>query len=275
MERYTMSKDLNAVVGNWEFDPIDEARNVRRVVGDDGRPKIQIRVRNGLIQWEASGRPDGTQPFGKPSLLDHYQELINARGSGLKSKRFKLTRKQYAEVAEEMMDYYNRRVIFFQLGDYEGALHDAYHNLALMDIVRDHVDDKKAVMSHEKYRAFVLMDYTRAGAMIALEAGHPRHALDEIDKGMAEIKHFYHQHHRTDLVSSSQELQVLEDLKAQLRQKFNIPLTRKEVLAHLRHAKDRAIEKEDYEKAAKLRDQIKHLEAGRQNHSDSEWEKPS
>jgi len=258
-----MSKDLSNILGDWEFDPIDETRNIRRIKGDDGRDKIQIRVKNGLIQWEAAGRPDGKQPYGRTSLLDFYRELIRTQEK--RGKTFNLNKKQHAEIAEEIMDYYQRRVIFFQLGDYQGAGDDARHNLALMDIVQQYMDDPKAVMSHEKYRPFVIMDRTRAEALLAVEEGKHLEAVSLLEEGSQQIKQFYHQHDRTDLISVSQELGVLRELKQELRRRFSIPLSNRELLENLKRAKQRAIEEENYKEAARLRDQIDRLEESQQS----------
>ena len=44
--------DLAVVVDDWAYDEDDEAKNIRKIVGVDGRVKLQIRLRDGLIQWE-------------------------------------------------------------------------------------------------------------------------------------------------------------------------------------------------------------------------------
>ncbi len=65
-----MSKDIGTLLNEWEYDPFN---HVRKIVGEDGREKIQVRVELGILQMEVDGRPDGKRPYGMESLLDYYQ----------------------------------------------------------------------------------------------------------------------------------------------------------------------------------------------------------
>lgn len=66
-----MGKDISKLLSEW---PFGAGGNVRRVTGDDGREKIQIRVCldtfHGLLQFECDGRPDGKRPQGKEFYLE-------------------------------------------------------------------------------------------------------------------------------------------------------------------------------------------------------------
>jgi hypothetical protein len=150
-------------------------------------------------------------------------------------------------------------MLFFQLGDYAGARDDAQHNLDLIALMKRYVDDKELVLSHEKWTPFILMDRTRAMAVIRINQKQLARAIDEIDTGIGEIIKFYREHKREDLIEKSQEIGVLKNLREQLRQKYHIPLTDKEILERLRKEQQKAVEEEDYERAAKLRDQIARL----------------
>jgi len=252
-----MARDLNEILGDWPFDPTDEARNVRRIVGQDGRPKVQVRIRGGALQWELDGRPDGTRPHGFDSLLQYFQHLLQehlSRHGGQKS--FHLATAQTEAASEEMTDYYQRRVTLFVLGDFERARDDALHNLAMMDFLKAHVPDEARVMEHERYRPFVIMDRARAEAAICVNRKEFRQAIEMLDLGIREITDFYHAHQRDDLLEESQELDILRNFKSKLRKQYDIPLTGEEQGAQLEQELRRAIEHEDYEHAARLRDQI-------------------
>ena len=125
-----MSDDLTPILEGWCFEPDRQSENVRTVLGDDGRKKIQIRVKCGIIQWETEGRPDGERPHGFDSMLEYCQYLLaQHRVSGAEEDELELPEDVTAAVREEIMDYYHRRVMRFQLADYRGAKADADHNL--------------------------------------------------------------------------------------------------------------------------------------------------
>lgn len=257
-----MTSDLNYILGGWEYDPVDETNNVRKIIGIDGREKIQVRAQFGLLQMEVKGRPDGKRPYGRKSLLEYVEDIVGdykaARNGS--DEGFELDAKVVEEIRQEITDYYQRRVLFFQLGDYAGARDDAQHNLDLIALMRKYVDDKQLVLSHEKWTPFILMDRTRAQAVIRVGQKQVSRAIEEIDSGIIEIIKFYREHDREDLVEKSQEIGVLKNLREQLRQKYHIPLTDIEILEKLRKEQQKAIEEENYERAAKLRDQITRLE---------------
>jgi hypothetical protein len=62
------SRDITPVLKGWDYEP--GTINVRKVVGNDGIPKLQMRLDLGLFQMEMTGRPDGVRPHGHESLLD-------------------------------------------------------------------------------------------------------------------------------------------------------------------------------------------------------------
>ena len=256
-----MSVDLTSLFREWPHIPSDEGRNVRCVRAEDGRLLIQVRVRCGIFQWEYEGRPDGQHPYGYPSLLEYYRhrlEKLRRTGGG----SLHIGKEEAEEISEELMDYYQRRVLFFRLGEYERARNDADHNLALMDIITEHVDDPELILQHEKWRPFVTMDRARAEALMRCQRGEHAAGIQKIDSGIAEISEFFRRHQREDLIPVSQEIAALKDLKHQLRESYGLPLTREEVLEGLREEQAKAIAEEDYERAARLRDEIGRYENG-------------
>jgi len=256
-----MTDDLSPLLESWRFNPNDENKNIRVIRGLDGKPKIQVRVRCGVFQWEYEGRPDGSTPYGYPSLLDFYRDAIeHLRRQEGPNASLKLNRTQQAEINEEIMDYYQRRILFFRLGEYRRARDDAQHNLDLMDIIREHSDDPEAIIEHEKWRPFVTMDRTRAEALMAAERGDYVGCIETIEAGIEEIAEIFRRQGREDAIEESQEIAALKDLKAQLRETYDIPLTKKEILESLREEQAKAIAEEDYERAARIRDEISHFE---------------
>ncbi len=252
-----MTGDLNAYLKNWDFDPTDERHNVRSVLGADGVERIQLRVRFGVLELCADGTPEG----GGESELDRIRrELAQYRARKGSDKGFTLSAMRSAQVSQEIMDYYQRRVCFFILGDYRRAMRDAEHNLSLMEVLRKYSVDRDASFNHDRYRAFVMMDRARAAAMLAVEQDDLERAIAEIDDAVEGIRNFYKEYSRPDLIDESKEIEVLQSLRADLRRDYNIPPSDAERIEELKEQQEQAIAHEDYEKAARLRDEIAELE---------------
>ena len=67
-----MSLDLNDLLKDWPHEP--GQIKVRKILGADGKEKLQLRIDLGLIQMEVSGRPDGHEPHDCESLLEYHQQ---------------------------------------------------------------------------------------------------------------------------------------------------------------------------------------------------------
>lgn len=64
-----MKNDISHVLSGWPYEE-NAGLQVRRVDGENGREKVQLRIDLGLMQMEVNGRPDGARPHGQPSLLE-------------------------------------------------------------------------------------------------------------------------------------------------------------------------------------------------------------
>lgn len=250
-------RDLDEITGGWEFDPTEETANVRAIIAADGAEKIQLRIRFGMLQLFADGSPE----TGGESMLEKIgRNLAEYRARKGSDRGFSISALSTAQISQELIDYYQRRVCFFLLGDYRRAMRDAEHNLDLIRLLKRYSVDDRAVFNHDRYRAFILMDRARASAMIAVEEDNFDRAVAEIDAAIAEIREFYKEYNREDLVEQSNEIEILEDLKVDLRKEYNIPMSRSERIQALKDEQARAVAREDYEKAARLRDEIDSME---------------
>src|SRR3954452_25376497 len=94
------SKDITHVLKGWDYEP--GTINVRKINGNDGAPKLQMRLDLGLLQMEMAGRPDGARPHGCESLLEYYEEQLtdHKRRNGTELG-FHLTADQCAALREE------------------------------------------------------------------------------------------------------------------------------------------------------------------------------
>ena len=69
-----MDLDIGDILKRWPFKPGEV--NVRRIIGVDGKEKLQLRLDLGLLQMEISGRPDGKTPKGHETLLDFHEAKL-------------------------------------------------------------------------------------------------------------------------------------------------------------------------------------------------------
>lgn len=248
MEEIPHNKDISPILQGWEY-KADEV-SVRKIVGLDGKPKIQMRLPMGLIQMELDGRPDGLRPEGHQSYLDYYE----ARRQ-LSPEDFSLDPDDCAHLRDEAIMYYQRYLSLFNLSDYQAVIRDTERNLRALDFVKSFADDSGDRLSLEQYRPYVLMMYTRARAHYHLERQLRGRALEDVRDGIAKIEQFFRELGREELVERSPELTMLRQLETEIKE--HVPEAK---LEDLRQAMQKAVVAEDYERAAQIRDEIRRLE---------------
>ena len=248
-----MNKDISSILKVWEFDPSDIC--VRKIIGQDGREKLQVRLDLGLLQMELTGRPDGSRPKGFESVLDYYLDRFSAhREEHGTEEGFRLDEEACGELWQEGMYYYHRYICFYRMEDHEGVLRDTAHNLAILDLVRDCGDDEEAMLSFEQYRPYVIMIHTRAKGELRLQGGDYEAALQIVDEGMEEIRDFFREFNDPELIDSSEELQALDAWADEIR--ADRPTSLKQRLSQ---RLQQAVAEEKYEQAARLRDRLRVL----------------
>ena len=242
--------DLNTVLKDWPHEP--GAIKVRKIVGLDGREKLQLRIDLGVLQMETSGRPDGVRPHGCESLLAYHQlHAAHALGRG---QGYELTPEQCAELQQEGIQYYHRYLSLFQINEFAGVVRDTQRNLDLFTFVAGHTDREEFSWALQQFRPYVLMMNTRAKASILLAEGKFAEAMAEIERGREVIADFLQQSNFPELVSKSSEIAFLDEWLEEVRAKR--PLSKLEIM---QREMETAIAKELYERAAELRDAIKLL----------------
>ncbi len=229
---------------------------VRKFTGQDGAEKLQLRLDLGLLQMNVEGRPDGKRPHGHDSLLDHFRALKRRH---LKPRsdvdgEFELQVEDCAELQLEAMQYHHRCLCLFQLEDYPRAIQDAERNLEIFDFVIENASNEEMIWPLLQFRPQVLMMRTRARSALALRVNRYESAIAVVEAGLEEIRQFYRDQSRPDLLEHSDEIQVLEGSLKELRAKR--PLSKRE---KLEKALGEAVKREDYEKAAFFRDALRNL----------------
>src|ERR1700724_1476516 len=248
-----MSLDLNTILKDWPHQ--NGSIKVRKIVGLDGREKLQLRIDLGVLQMEVKGRPDGVRPYGCESLLDYHQR--RATISEGKGEEYELNPEQCAELQQEGIQYYHRYLSLFQINDFAGVVRDTQRNLDLFDFVLAHSNREELSWGLQQFRPYVLMMNTRANASILLGQGKFAEAMSEIRRGRDEIADFFQRSNFPELASKSSEINFLDEWLEEVRAKR--PLSKLEIM---QREMESAITKEMYERAAELRDAIKLLKTG-------------
>jgi hypothetical protein len=235
------NQSIDRILSNWTYDPGNV--NVRIVRGDDGRDVIQMRVDMGLLQMETVGRPDGNRPNGHESYLDYLLSRT------LRDEDFELSDAQCQEVDREFVQFYHRRVCWLTLRQYAQALADADHTLALMDFCLDHSPDDEWTMTHEQYRPFVLFHRIQAAALEQLEQNAAEAAVQTINTGLDQLRELFIEHDAEDMFDDNELVVRLIELCESLRDHYRVGRTLEEQLQD-------AVSREQYELAAKIRDEL-------------------
>src|ERR1700712_4965594 len=122
------SKDISAVLKGWDYEA--GTINVRKVAGNDGQAKLQMRLDLGLLQMELTGRPDGRKPHGHESLLEYYEaKLGDHRERNGNDLGFQLSSEACQALREEAVMFYHRYLSLFVLEDFAGVVRDTGRNL--------------------------------------------------------------------------------------------------------------------------------------------------
>ena len=254
-----MDDDISKVLENWDYrlGRVD----ARRVKGEGGVEKLQLRIDLGLLQMNAQFRPDGKRPFGHPTLLDHFLIRLERHREkhGGEDDDFSINPDECAKLQQEAIQYHHRSICNFELEDYEAVERDTEHILELLDFVQDYAVEDEIGQSFQQFRPQTIMMQIRAVGTELIAENNYDDAIKEITGAIEELNQFYNEMGREELVDSSMEVhslrEWLKDVEKEAADKK--PMTEGE---KLQHKLDKAIEQEDYEAAAKLRDQLNKLD---------------
>ena len=249
-----MNFDISDLLHHWEYQAGQIV--VRRFKGKDGKEKIQLRVDLGLLQMDAFGRPDGKKPFGHETLYEHYQARLQKYMDAHEGddEGFKLDAEDCSKLQQEAIQFHHRYICLFQLRDYAAGVRDTERNVAVFDFVEKYADAREMAWSVQQLRPQLLMMQVRAKATVALEAGNHEGAMKAAEDGMDELREFYARIERPELADQSAEIASLQAYVEEIRS--TKPLTERE---RVEQALEEAVRREEYEKAAQLRDKLRNL----------------
>lgn len=276
-----MKQDLTNLLNQWPYDP---EHTTRIIAADDGRSVLQVRLPLGIEQYELEGRPDGTQPDGYPTYVNKVEDRLRSHivehGSDL---GFAITKTDAEELQREGALFYYRYLLLFQLNHHLRVIRDTEHNLHLCDLLERYCEEEDSRNAVLQFRPYILRMHAAAKGFAAAtkeiegdavgildEAIDAIQALEEIDTPAFQFERVRSTNylkvlrrklarragHRVDPEESDTDL-TDPGAGAEHGQKLQKNHGPMDVL---QQELSSAIEHEDYERAAELRDRIRRLE---------------
>ncbi len=256
-----MIRDLRTIIDGWDYEP--GKVSVRKIIGRDGRERIQTRIDLGVLQIEPTGRPDGQRPFGCTSLIEYHERRLaehNRIYGG--DDDFVLTPEQCRELRHEAYLYYQRYLSEFVLEDFAAVENDTARTLRIIALSERYAGSDADRGSLRSQFGYVVMMNTRARVYRLLAEGAPSAAVDALKAGLATLERAAAEAatHDGAVVESegplyAGEQRVLGELYAELLAKLP-----PDSAPRLQHELAEALAIEDYEKAAELRDRLQQLQ---------------
>lgn len=245
------SVDLRRILKSWPYDPNNDLRIVR---GGDGREILQVRTPLGIEQYEMDGRPDGARPHGLESAMDYYlQRLEEAKTAGNEAD-FDLSPNDCAELFNEGTLYYFRYVRLFQLKEWARTVRDTARNLRVFDFVHRYARREEDRLFLEKWRPYIIRVSSSAAALLELDRRAYDAATTIARDAIRKLETLEDLDDETFKFERDRSLKAMGELAAQIQK--SRPLSE---LEQLEKQLRRAIERQEFERAAQLRDRIRAL----------------
>ncbi|MDA7618396.1 MAG: UvrB/UvrC motif-containing protein [Verrucomicrobiota bacterium] len=248
--------DISHVLESWVYEP--GKAMVRKIEGKHGGQLIQMRIDLGVLQMHASGRPDGQRPHGLDSLLDHHIERLESHLAACDGDDadFKLTAEECVSLQQEAIQFHHRYICFFQLELYEEVIQDADRNLDAIEMVDQYGPGDQMSWTLRQLTPQLLLMRTRAVSALSLAENDYEQAIRDVEEGIEALQTFIKDHMAGESPEQNSELQALQQWLEEVR--GSRPLSQRE---KLEKELDEAVAKEDYERAAEVRDALKCLSA--------------
>jgi len=251
-----MTLDLDDLTLGWDCPP-GELR-ARTVVGREGEELIQLRVDLGVMQMFPAGRPDGQRYRGLPSVCEYIEHELRIDAECVGSE-------DWSELERELLQTNYRRLAFSALteealdaddgraaGFLRHALADIDACLQGLELMREH---DVTPQDYTSLRPTLVFDRGRLSTQLAIVEGHYEEAIERAEAGTARLETLLREIGVDDeQLEQDPGLRYLRGLSVELRREYGIAQTLREQL-------EEALEDEDYEAAAELRDELRRREA--------------
>ena len=257
-----MREDIGPLLRHW---PYSQDNSIRKIIDQDGTEKIQVRVDQGafqgILQMELDGRPDGRTPRNTPYVLDHFRNKLEEHIQKSETESgFQLSSKHSRELFDESRQIYERYVFLLQIQDYDRVIRDTERNMDMFRFINRYAATEKDRMNLEKWWPYVLRIHAIARVMIATESEDYASGINIIRDVLDKIKNLVEVDAEEFAIEKKRSIKALTELLEELEQKR--PLTEAE---RLKKELLEAIDREEFERAAELRDKIQHIEDGEES----------
>jgi hypothetical protein len=204
---------------------------------------------------ELSGRPDSRRPHGHETLLSYYHHLRDAHEERHgNTDDFVLDADDCMKLQLESVQFYHRRISWLEIEEFAAAMDDADHNLSIMDLIDEYASDGTYRDIFLQYRPFVMVHRTMAEARLHWERKEYDEALEALDKTSEEIREFHRERGHDEMSGESGEIAYLERLAEEMSKTRPLSLEQR-----LENELNEAVEGEEFERAAQLRDELTDL----------------
>ena len=246
--------DLTDFLRDWDY---HEGKNVRFLSTVDGRELMQVRLALGVEQYELDGRPDGLRPHGYDSWLDYVIDKV--KDSKLDDNEYIIEPDEFTQLREEALLFYSRYLVLFQVGKYERVVKDTLHNLEITRIVEEcyHAEDKADLL---QYLPYIRRVNAVALSMLELQSGNKAAARAELEQGINDIEGYESYDSPVFAVEKLRSLSNLNQLLSQIDAPRPEGVTETDERDRLHGELQKAIESENYEQAARIRDRLKDID---------------
>jgi len=246
-----MEKDLKQLLQEW---PYEADSNLRLMGGDDGRSYLQVRLPMGIEQYELDARPDGMKVRGYDSALsmvlaalDDYK-LANGSEYG-----FAISAEDFTYLQQEAVMFYSRYILLFQINDFSRVERDTEHNLKICDFLEKYcqIDDQKNMVL--QFRPYILRMHAVSRALSLSQESRILDAITVLDNAIATIESLVHVPGPAFEFEKARSVNHLQNTRKHLLKQEAEPIMA------MQQELSNAIEAEDYERAAMLRDRLRVL----------------
>jgi hypothetical protein len=261
--RKDSKRDISQLLSEWPFQA--GTINARIISGADGLPHVQVRLDLGILQMHADGRPDGLRPQGAPSWLEwhehkieqsEFEEAAEKSGEPVREQRksdVQLSPEECRMLRDEAAQYYQRYVACLALEDFDRVVRDTTRNLRVLNLCAKYAQQESDKAVLEQFRAYITMIRARALASQMIKDNELKAAVLILDDAIEAIRKMGGDASRAE-IDASNEVQMLQNMRDALVPRLPVSLK-----AELKARLQRALETENYELAAILRDELKQL----------------
>ncbi|MFQ3620988.1 MAG: UvrB/UvrC motif-containing protein [Spirochaetales bacterium] len=247
-----MNPDITELLEEWPYDP---ESSIRIISALDGRSVLQVRLPLGLEQYELDGRPDGIKPHGHTTYLDflesRLQEFIRQNRT---EDGFVVSHEEFQKLQEEGTFFYYRYLLLFQINDFERVLRDTSHNLRICALVEKYVQSQEDKNSLLQYKPYILRMNALARSMLLLQRREEERAKSVLSDTIEQIRSLPEVDSPTFQFEKIRSINYLTSTLKQLMGE------KEDVVQRLKKELEEAVKEENYELAARLRDQLRELE---------------